>query len=174
MSVDIERKVVYDETLTPDEGMREIGMTTERTVVELGDDGFGSVEVTRPARDWENQRVGLTPPMLTAIRRGYWGALMPPGSLPTYACGDRVLKHTGDYRLEGTVVSSFQTLGGKWRYVVEHDMGILHIYSDANLRYPTKAPTEERRLPNDIASAEYADAIGHSPTCGCGCRTKKE
>lgn len=51
-----------------------------------------------------------------------------------YKTGDRVLKHTGDYQLEGTVLGAFETKAGKIRYVVEHDMGILHIYSDANLK----------------------------------------
>lgn len=51
-----------------------------------------------------------------------------------YNLGDRVLKHTGDYQLEGEVRDVFYTKSGKVRYVVEHDMGILHIYSDANLK----------------------------------------
>lgn len=47
---------------------------------------------------------------------------------------DKVLKYTGDYQLEGEIRSVFTTKKGKTRYVVEHDNGILHIYSDANLK----------------------------------------
>ncbi len=50
--------------------------------------------------------------------------------------GDKVLKCTGDYHLEGVVVAVFQTLKGGVRYVVEHQPlapGLLHIYGEANL-----------------------------------------
>lgn len=48
----------------------------------------------------------------------------------------RVRKTSGDYHLDGVVVSIFTTLSGKRRYVVEHDPlapGLLHIYSENNL-----------------------------------------
>lgn len=48
--------------------------------------------------------------------------------------GDRVEKYTGDYQLEGEVRSVLTTKKGNIRYVVEHDNGILHIYSEQNLR----------------------------------------
>ena len=48
--------------------------------------------------------------------------------------GDRVLKYTGDYQLEGVIVAVFKTLADKTRYVVEHKGGLLHIYSEANIR----------------------------------------
>lgn len=51
--------------------------------------------------------------------------------------GDHVEKHTGDYKLEGIVVSAFKTIDGKPRYVVEHRPlapGMLHIYGPTNLR----------------------------------------
>lgn len=51
-----------------------------------------------------------------------------------FSVGDRVEKWTGDYQLPGEVRAAFTTRAGKIRYVVEHDCGILHIYSGANLR----------------------------------------
>jgi len=52
--------------------------------------------------------------------------------------GDRVFKHSGDYQLYGEIRSIFTTKVGKTRYVVEHDGGFLHIYSDANIRLQWK------------------------------------
>lgn len=40
----------------------------------------------------------------------------------------------GDYRFDGTVVAVFPKLSGVVRYVVEDDRGVLHIYSEKNLR----------------------------------------
>jgi hypothetical protein len=51
-----------------------------------------------------------------------------------FTIGDRVEKFTGDYQLSGEVRAVFMTTRGKVRYVVEHDCGILHIYSETNLR----------------------------------------
>ena len=56
--------------------------------------------------------------------------------------GDRVLKHSGDYQLEGEVRAVFTTKAGKVRYVVEHEPGFLHIYSDANLMRMTTQDTK--------------------------------
>lgn len=50
-----------------------------------------------------------------------------------FVVGDLVNKVGGDYKYEGTVVAAFQKLSGVWRYVVEDDRGILHVYSAANL-----------------------------------------
>lgn len=47
--------------------------------------------------------------------------------------GRQVYKSGGDYRFFGTVVAAFQKLSGKWRYVVENQQGILHIFSDKQL-----------------------------------------
>lgn len=44
------------------------------------------------------------------------------------------MKFTGDYQLAGEVRSVFTTKSGKVRYVIEHDPGFLHIYSEQNLR----------------------------------------
>lgn len=48
--------------------------------------------------------------------------------------GDRVAKVTGDYSFEGEIVSRFDKIDGKERFVVEDDRGALHIYSESNLR----------------------------------------
>jgi hypothetical protein len=54
-----------------------------------------------------------------------------------FEIGDRVEKYTGDYQLIGEVRAVFATKRGKIRYVVEHDPGFLHIYSESNLRKAT-------------------------------------
>jgi len=51
-----------------------------------------------------------------------------------FQIGDKVSKVGGDYRFDGIVVAAFQKLSGVTRYVVEDDRGILHIYSDKNLK----------------------------------------
>lgn len=48
--------------------------------------------------------------------------------------GDKVEKVTGDYKFPGTVVSTFQKLNGQERLVVENGDGILHIFSEKNLK----------------------------------------
>lgn len=53
---------------------------------------------------------------------------------PAFEIGNKVLKYTGDYQLEGIVVAVFSTTKGKLRYVVEHFPGFLHIYSEQNLK----------------------------------------
>lgn len=70
--------------------------------------------------------------------------VLPDGScrpLPTpkadFAIGDHVLKHTGDYQLEGEVRGVIMTKAGKVRYVVEHSPGFLHIYSATQIKEHT-------------------------------------
>lgn len=48
--------------------------------------------------------------------------------------GSRVEKVGGDYTFVGTVVSVFTKRSGVTRFVVEDDRGVLHIYSEKNLR----------------------------------------
>jgi len=62
--------------------------------------------------------------------------------------GQAVEKHTGDYTATGVVVAAFLTSKGRERYVVEHDGGILHIYSASNLR---SAPGRWARPSSDFA-----------------------
>lgn len=52
-----------------------------------------------------------------------------------FKVGDKVEKVGGDYTFVGTVVSVFQKLSGAVRLVVEDDRGVLHVYSEKNLRY---------------------------------------
>lgn len=51
-----------------------------------------------------------------------------------YQVGDQVEKVGGDYQFVGVVVAAFQKLSGVWRYVVEDDRGVLHVYSAKILR----------------------------------------
>jgi len=48
--------------------------------------------------------------------------------------GDEVEKISGDYQFVGVIVSDFKKLSGARRLVVEDDRGVLHIYSEKNLR----------------------------------------
>ena len=51
-----------------------------------------------------------------------------------FKVGDKVEKVGGDYTFIGVVVSVFQKLSGAVRLVVEDDRGVLHVYSEKNLR----------------------------------------
>jgi hypothetical protein len=51
-----------------------------------------------------------------------------------YKVGDNVSKVGGDYTFDGVVVSVFQKSSGVIRLVVEDDRGILHVYSEKNLK----------------------------------------
>lgn len=51
-----------------------------------------------------------------------------------FKVGDKVEKVGGDYTFTGVVVAAFQKLSGAERYVVEDDRGVLHVYSEKNLR----------------------------------------
>jgi hypothetical protein len=48
--------------------------------------------------------------------------------------GDIVEKIGGDYMFQGIIVAAFTKLAGQKRYVVEDDRGVLHIYSEKNLK----------------------------------------
>lgn len=54
---------------------------------------------------------------------------------PIFPVGSKVSKVGGDYRFDGTVVAAFAKLTGQIRYVVEDDRGVLHIYSEKNLKH---------------------------------------
>ena len=51
-----------------------------------------------------------------------------------FSVGDKVSKVGGDYKFDGTVVAVFRKLSGAVRLVVEDDRGVLHVYSEKNLR----------------------------------------
>lgn len=57
-----------------------------------------------------------------------------PDETPTLKIGDTVIKVGGDYTFEGKVVSVFKKLSGKVRIVAEDDRGILHVFSEKNLK----------------------------------------
>lgn len=60
-----------------------------------------------------------------------------------FSIGQRVEKYTGDYTAIGEIRSVFETKNGAVRYVVQHNDGILHIYSAANLRALKEEKPEE-------------------------------
>ncbi len=51
--------------------------------------------------------------------------------------GDKVIKTGGDYQFEGIIVAAFKKLAGQERFVVEDDRGVLHIFSEKNLKLTT-------------------------------------
>lgn len=51
-----------------------------------------------------------------------------------FAVGDYVSKVGGDYTFDGVVVAVFKKLSGAIRLVVEDDRGVLHVYSEKNLK----------------------------------------
>lgn len=51
-----------------------------------------------------------------------------------FKVGDKVEKVGGDYKFEGTIVAVFPKLSGLIRLVVEDDRGVLHVYSEKNLK----------------------------------------
>lgn len=63
-------------------------------------------------------------------------AKVKPEDLHFYSLkvGDIVDKVGGDYTFTGTVVAASTKLSGKVRVVVEDDRGILHIFSETNLK----------------------------------------
>ena len=52
-----------------------------------------------------------------------------------FKVGDEVSKVGGDYRFDGIVRAVFTKGSGVIRLVVEDDRGILHIYSEKNLKH---------------------------------------
>jgi hypothetical protein len=53
------------------------------------------------------------------------------------AVGSRVIKTSGDYTFEGTVVAALKKRSGVQRYVVEDDRGLLLIMSQAQIAATT-------------------------------------
>lgn len=47
--------------------------------------------------------------------------------------GTIVEKTAGDYTFAGVIVAAFKKHSGHWRYVVENDAGILHIFNGRQL-----------------------------------------
>lgn len=68
MSVDIERTVIYDQTVP---SIPEIDILETRVVLTAGDDGFLTIEehqyLSAKKREAVTVRIGLTPPMIAAI-----------------------------------------------------------------------------------------------------------
>lgn len=53
----------------------------------------------------------------------------------SFESGDYVSKVGGDYKFDGRIVSIFPKLSGAIRIVVEDDRGVLHVYSEKNLKH---------------------------------------
>lgn len=80
----------------------------------------------------------------------------PDSRFPT---GTLVEKFTGDYSFRGLVVAVFKKQSGQIRFVVENQDGILHIYSEKNLRLP-------ERIQRD---PDNCKRCGNEPdNCACG------
>ena len=60
----------------------------------------------------------------------------------TLAVRDTVTKVTGDYQLDGVLVSIFTTTCGDIRVVVEHERGYLHIYNTNQIVLKTRGQYE--------------------------------
>jgi hypothetical protein len=58
----------------------------------------------------------------------------PPPDGPAFQRYDEVAKVGGDYIFDGIVVAAFRKMNGVFRYVVQDDRGILHIFSGAQLK----------------------------------------
>ena len=79
---------------------------------------------------------------------------------------DKVEKIGGDYTFVGVIVSKFKKLSGATRFVVEDDRGVLHVYSEKNLKAvvvkvavePVSVRNCNRHLDCDAADARAAEA----------------
>lgn len=74
-----------------------------------------------------------------------------------FKIGDKIRKVSGDYQLDGVVVSVFTKLDGKVRYVVEHEPGFLHIYTDKNL--------QRIESPTQTLASRLLEALQHVNSC---------
>jgi hypothetical protein len=77
------------------------------------------------------ERVGILSAELEYVRKNEG---LIAGVKPVFKVGDQVSKVGGDYRFDGVVVSVFAKISGQIRLVVEDDRGILHVYSEKNLK----------------------------------------
>ncbi|KAB0269033.1 hypothetical protein [Microvirga brassicacearum] len=98
------------------------------TLIEERDEARkGWSELGHETAEWASRLAEITgrDPRLPDRMGDFWGK---------FQVGDKVWKHTGDYQLAGEVRGIAHTIRGhKRRYVVEHEAGFLHIYSEANL-----------------------------------------
>lgn len=72
--------------------------------------------------------------------------------------GDVVEKVGGDYTFVGTIVSKFNKLSGKERFVVEDDRGVLHVYSEKNIKLVVAKPIDPINSCNRHRDCDAADA----------------
>lgn len=86
-------------------------------------------------REWLEELASNPPPFANndrsdALRR--LAAIAPKAE--KMKLGDKVEKIGGDYTFAGVIVADFIKLSGARRFVVEDDRGVLHVYSEKNLR----------------------------------------
>jgi hypothetical protein len=96
-------------------------------------------------------------------------ALAAPSPGP-FAVGDIVEKIGGDYTFQGVVRMTGTKASGAWRCVVEDDRGVLHVFSEKNLRKAAPSPTQQL-IECDQCSGSGFDTpgTGYGNVCGkCG------
>ena len=57
-----------------------------------------------------------------------------------FKVGDKVIKDSGDYIYDGTVVGAFRKLSGIPRYIVEDNRGLLFIFNEKSLKIHANEP----------------------------------
>lgn len=67
-------------------------------------------------------------------------------------------KDGGDYIFRGLIVATFRKRSGQWRYVVENDDGILHIFSGKQLTV-----TEPETRNDALIESAGCSALGDKP-----------
>ena len=62
-----------------------------------------------------------------------WKITPPQRDPQGFSVGERVLERYGECRFEGEVVAAFTKRNGQWRYVVENEYGVLHVFTGHQL-----------------------------------------
>lgn len=81
-----------------------------------------------------NENTYLRPPLFIAEAAKGMTELQKQFPASNSSVGSSVQKTTGDYKFNGIVVAEFEKLNGDKRLVVENEEGILHIFSEQNLK----------------------------------------
>ena len=76
-----------------------------------------------------------------------------------FQVGNLVEKVGGDYTFEGIVVAVFTKLSGAIRLVVEDDRGVLHVYSEKNLKLSEKVGASHILVETQDQAAKLLEEI---------------
>ena len=76
-----------------------------------------------------------------------------------FQVGNLVEKVGGDYTFEGIVVAVFTKLSGAIRLVVEDDRGVLHVYSEKNLKLSEKVAASHILVETQEQAAKLLEEI---------------